>query len=202
MEIAIAPDDISAIQAVLTKWSSSGVSLAITTGGTGFSVRDVTPEAVRPLLAKEATGLQHLLLATSLSVTPMAAMARPVCGVTHEGMIIATVPGSPKGALENTRALIRLMPHVMDLASGGSGQAVHKSMGMPTRTPAHNAAGVGRPQDGGTSVEPVAASRASHTHSHDHSHSHDYGGHHAPIPRTIRSSDLSQGGGSAFFAMS
>ena len=171
---AIAPDEIPAIQKQVQEWSSSGIALCVTTGGTGFSTRDVTPEAVRPLIVKEATGFQHLMLQVSLQKTPMAALARPVAGVTKEGMIIFTVPGSPKGAVENVEALLKLLPHALDLASGGSGKKVHAAMGMPFRTD-----------------ESSSGSPSSHAcgHSHDNHHPHT----HAKA-RTLRSMDTSQGG--------
>lgn len=182
----VVPDEISQIQAKLLSWSSSGINFAVTTGGTGFAVRDVTPEAVRPLLAKEATGLQHLMMSVSLQKTPMAALARPVAGVTKDGMIIVTVPGSPKGAKENVEALLKLLPHALDLASGGSGKAVHKSMGMPER---HVAAEKALQ----SSQSPVASTSHSHSHHHHHHHHHHEHshGHSAPVPRSM---DVSKGG--------
>lgn len=168
----IVSDDITSIQKQVQEWSQSGVALCITTGGTGFSKRDVTPEAVRPLIEKEATGFVHVMLKTSLEKTPMAALARPVAGATKDGMIVVTVPGSPKGAVENVQALLNLLPHALDLASGGTGKAVHAAMGMPSRA--------GEP----------ASQHSQHTCSHSHSHHH---GHHAPKPRTLRSMDTEAG---------
>jgi gephyrin len=173
----VVPDEVSQIQAKLLSWSASGINFAVTTGGTGFAIRDVTPEAVRPLLAKEATGLQQLMMSVSLQKTPMAAHARPVAGITHDRRIIITVPGSPKGAKENVEALLALLPHALDLASGGSGKAVHKSMGMPER---HLAAG-----------QAGASTSNSHSHSHHIHHHHHSHGHNAPVPRSM---DVSKGG--------
>lgn len=172
---AIVPDDLTAIQTEIQNWASDGVALCITTGGTGFSQRDVTPEAVRPLLVREATGFQHVMLKTSLEKTPMAALARPVAGVTKEGVIVITVPGSPKGAVENVEALFPLLPHALDLASGGSGKEVHTAMDMPARSTQAPIHSVGH--------------TCGHSHNHEQGHHH----HHAKA-RTLRSMDTSQGG--------
>lgn len=191
-KVEIVSDDISSIQATLLHWSSRrGVNLAITTGGTGFSTRDVTPEAVRPLLWKEATGLQHLMMSASLSKTGMAALARPVAGVTSDGMVIVTVPGSPKGARENVEAILPVLPHALDLASGGSGKGVHASMGMPARSTAE--------ADSVNDTSNASHSHHQHHHRHHHhSHSHGHGSHHhhhhGPTPRSVRSMDISKGG--------
>lgn len=150
------------------------MALCVTTGGTGFAKRDITPEAVRPLIVKEATGFQHLMMQVSLQKTPMAALARPVAGVTKDGMIVFTVPGSPKGAVENVEALLKLLPHALDLASGGSGKEVHAAMGMPVRSD-------------------QASSHQDHGHTCGHSHSHNLSHTHAK-PRTLRSMDTSKGG--------
>lgn len=174
-ESTIVPDDVRLIQGALERWSTSGrIRLCITTGGTGFSPRDVTPEAVRPLIVREATGLQHLMLRASLDKTPMAALGRPVAGITKDGMVVVTLPGSPKGALENLEALLGVLPHALDLASGGSGVQVHNAMGVPSR-------GKG------------TMDQQHHSCSHSHSHSHTHG-HHAPQPRTLQSMDPAQGG--------
>lgn len=179
---AIVPDDHPEIISTLGTWSALTeegqplVQLCITTGGTGFSPRDRTPEAVRTLIVREATGLQHLLLSVSLQKTPMAALARPVAGVTADGMLIVTVPGSPKGAIENTEAILKIVPHALDLLSGGSGKAVHKAMGMPER------------QTEGHAVDKHGITHRHHQHHGHHSHDH---GHHAPTPRSM---DVSKGG--------
>ena len=171
------PDDVRLIQDTLERWSTSArIRLCITTGGTGFSPRDVTPEAVRPLIVREATGLQHLMLRASLDKTPTAALGRPVAGITKDGMVVVTLPGSPKGALENLEALLSVLPHALDLASGGSGAQVHNAMGVPSRV---------------KGADQQHANHQHHSCGHSHSHAH---GHHAPRPRTLQSMDPSQGG--------
>lgn len=198
-EMAIVPDEHPDIISTLCTWSALTdkgeplVQLCITTGGTGFSPRDRTPEAARTLIVREATGLQHLLLSTSLQKTPMAALARPVAGVTADGMLIITVPGSPKGALENTEAVLKIVPHALDLLSGGTGKAVHQAMGMPQRAIDLS----------GSDAHAVDTHGFSHQHHHHHGHGHERGhkpGHNHQTP-TPRSMDPSKGGKLEFKVM-
>lgn len=125
-ECAICADAISDIQRFVKHWADvEMVDMIITTGGTGFAQSDVTPEAVRPLLEKQAPGLVHAMFAESFKITPLAAMARLVAGVRGSTLII-TVPGSPKGAIENAQAILKLLPHASDLASGKvASRAIH-----------------------------------------------------------------------------
>ena len=77
VEVRCVPDEVDAIQAVLKEWSDvKRLSLVLTTGGTGFSPRDVTPEATRPLLEKEAPGIVVAMISKSLTITPMAMLSR------------------------------------------------------------------------------------------------------------------------------
>lgn len=91
--------------------------LVVTTGGTGFGVRDVTPEATMSVLEREAPGLVHAMLAAGLEKTPMAALTRARAGSIGDALVI-NVPGSPKGATESLEALIDLIPHALQLLSG------------------------------------------------------------------------------------
>ena len=84
-------------------------------------------KAVLPLLDRLSSGLTHLLVSASLSKTPYAALSRPVTGIRKKSIIL-TVPGSPKGARENVEAVLKILPHAVDLACGGSGASVHNAM--------------------------------------------------------------------------
>lgn len=86
----------------------------LTLGGTGFAPRDNTPEAVSPLLEKQAPGLVHAMLAASFQATPMAALSRPIAG-TRRKTIILTLPGSPKAVAEVLTPLIQVLPHAVKL---------------------------------------------------------------------------------------
>ncbi|KAI4791461.1 hypothetical protein E4T45_12955, partial [Aureobasidium sp. EXF-8846] len=184
----IIPDSIPAIQEAIIKSCDGGINLIITSGGTGFAVKDVTPEAVGPLIEKQAPGLVHGMLASSLQVTPFAVMSRPVAGVRGQSLII-TLPGSPKGAKENLEAVFKLLSHACQQASGGDSRQMHQG-GVKKL---EKDAGVG----GGS--EKTADQRQGHGHSHGCGRDHGHGGHHGPKAHTSpedrpqQSNDPSQG---------
>lgn len=112
---ALLPDDESAIRDLLIEWSDRGeVDVILTTGGTGFAPRDVTPEATRAVLEREAPGLAEAMRAASLKVTPHAMLSRIVTGIRKRTLII-NLPGSPKGAVENLQVVIPVLPHAVQL---------------------------------------------------------------------------------------
>jgi molybdopterin adenylyltransferase len=112
---SLLPDEESAIRAILTSWADSGeVNVILTTGGTGFSPRDVTPEATRAVIDREAPGLAEAMRAASLKVTPHAMLSRIVTGIRGKTLII-NLPGSPKGAVENLQVAIPVLPHAVQL---------------------------------------------------------------------------------------
>jgi molybdopterin adenylyltransferase len=112
---AILPDDESAIRAILIEWVDSGeMDVILTTGGTGFSPRDVTPEATRAVIERDAPGLAEAMRAASLSITPHAMLSRIVTGIRKRTLII-NLPGSPKGAVENLEIVLPVLPHAIQL---------------------------------------------------------------------------------------
>jgi molybdopterin adenylyltransferase len=112
---SILPDDESAIRQILVEWADEGeVDIILTTGGTGFSPRDVTPEATRAVIQREAPGLAEAMRAASLKITPHAMLSRVVTGIRKRALII-NLPGSPKGAVENLQALLPVLPHAVQL---------------------------------------------------------------------------------------
>lgn len=115
---AIVPDDIGMIQNQVTVWASpqalSRVDLVLTTGGTGFGLRDLTPEAIKPLLHREAPGIAQCLINEGLKYTNLAVLSRPVVG-TRFNTLICTFPGSVKAIKENVHALKPLLPRIMEL---------------------------------------------------------------------------------------
>ncbi|PBK93853.1 hypothetical protein ARMGADRAFT_1062677 [Armillaria gallica] len=144
----IVPDEVQRIQHFVKLWSDTGlVDFIITTGGTGFGVRDRTPEAIAPLLEREASGLVHLLLSASLKHTPLAALSRPVAG-TIKNTLVVTLPGSTKAVTENVQALLQggVLKHAIELIRGGTGQQVHSQIGSSHHHHDHNHHGHRIPQ--------------------------------------------------------
>ena len=109
------PDHESAIRELLTDWAdSTELDVILTTGGTGFSPRDVTPEATRAVIQREAPGLAEAMRAASLKITPHAMLSRVVAGIRKKTLII-NLPGSPKGAVENLQVVLPVLPHAVQL---------------------------------------------------------------------------------------
>jgi len=117
----IVPDEVDRIAAVLKKLAdSSKVSLILTTGGTGVSPRDVTPEAARTVIDREIPGLGELMRAEGRKATLFAALSRSMAG-TRGATLIVNLPGSPKGAAESLDAISKLIPHIVNLMEGRTG---------------------------------------------------------------------------------
>ena len=116
VERRLVPDEKDQIaESILTAAGHAG--LILTTGGTGFGPRDVTPEATASVLEREAAGLVHVMLAKGLENTPMAALSRARAGDVA-GSLVINLPGSPKGATESLEAVVGLVPHALQLLSG------------------------------------------------------------------------------------
>lgn len=111
----ILPDERELIAARLRHFADTGeANLIVTTGGTGLAPRDVTPEATRDVIEREAPGLAELMRSESLKITPLAALSRAVCGTRNRALII-NLPGSVRGSRENLAAIARTLPHAIDL---------------------------------------------------------------------------------------
>ncbi len=118
---AILPDNKSAIRTILIEWSDSGeVDVILTTGGTGFAPRDITPEATRAVIERDAPGLAETMRAESLKKTPHAMLSRAVAGIRGHTLII-NLPGNPKGALENLHTILSVLPHAVQLLTDDPG---------------------------------------------------------------------------------
>jgi len=128
-EAVVISDEYDQIVEILTRWSDElRLNLVLTTGGTGFSPRDVTPEATRAVIERETPGLAEAMRAASLRVTPHAMLSRAVCGI-RKGTLIVNLPGSPKAVRENLDVLLPVLPHALDLLSGAPGsEAGHTSL--------------------------------------------------------------------------
>ncbi|XP_026146233.1 gephyrin-like isoform X2 [Carassius auratus] len=111
----IVPDEIDEIKETLIDWcDEKELNLILTTGGTGFAPRDVTPEATKEVIEREAPGMSLAMLVGSLDVTPLGMLSRPVCGIRGKTLII-NLPGSKKGSQECFQFILPALPHAIDL---------------------------------------------------------------------------------------
>ncbi|KAB8074802.1 MoeA, N-terminal and linker domain-containing protein, partial [Aspergillus leporis] len=171
----IVADNVLDIQRSVCDWSDgpNWVNLILLSGGTGFAVKDNTPEAVSPLIHRHAPGLVHGMLAASLVVTPFAMMSRPVAGVRNKTLII-TLPGSPKGAKENLEAVFKLLPHACIQAAGANSRALHAGGVKKLETEAGVSSG---------SHQSVRKAEYKHDHHHHHPHRDHSHGHGHVVPK-------------------
>jgi molybdenum cofactor synthesis domain-containing protein len=114
-QMEVVPDEREAIEKTLITWSDEGnLQVILTTGGTGFSPRDVTPEATQAIIERMAPGLAEAMRQSSLAVTPHAMLSRALAGIRKRTLIV-NLPGSPKAALENFQVIQPVLPHAAQL---------------------------------------------------------------------------------------
>jgi molybdopterin adenylyltransferase len=112
---AIVPDERVTIADQLRAWADDDVAdLVLTTGGTGFAPRDVTPEATADVLERDAPGLSEAMRTASRAITPYGMLSRGRAGMRSRCLIV-NLPGSPKGATENLRVILEVLPHAIAL---------------------------------------------------------------------------------------
>ncbi|MDH4322051.1 MAG: MogA/MoaB family molybdenum cofactor biosynthesis protein [Desulfobulbaceae bacterium] len=115
----IVADQVEAIQEIMRRWvDEEGIDLVVSTGGTGVSPSDVTPEATRPLLDREIPGIGEAMRQTSLLKTPNAMLSRGIAGIRKASLII-NLPGSEKAARENIAAVLPTLAHAIYKINGG-----------------------------------------------------------------------------------
>jgi molybdopterin adenylyltransferase len=115
---AILADDLAALRETLSAWADEGgLDVILTTGGTGFSERDITPEATRLVIEREAPGLAEAMRFESLKVTPHAMLSRALAGIRGK-VLIVNLPGSSKAAVENLQVVLPVLPHAVELLHG------------------------------------------------------------------------------------
>jgi molybdopterin adenylyltransferase len=112
---SILPDDLPALRDELTAWADSDeMDIILTTGGTGFAPRDVTPEATQAVVERPTPGLAEAMRAASLQTTPHAMLSRATAGI-RKGTLIINLPGSPKAAVENLLVVLPVLRHAIQL---------------------------------------------------------------------------------------
>lgn len=122
VERGVVPDERPRIEALLLELADrKAIPLVVTTGGTGFGLRDVTPEATRAVIEREAPGLAELMRREGLTKTPLAALSRAAAG-SRGATLILNLPGSPRGVRESLEAALTVVPHAVELLSGATGR--------------------------------------------------------------------------------
>ena len=118
IETAVVADEIEPLAETMAAWAErDDIALIMTSGGTGLTPRDVTPEATRLVIDQEVPGIPEMLRAKSLKITPHAALSRAICGVKNRTLII-NLPGSPKAVTESIEFLAPVLPHALETVAG------------------------------------------------------------------------------------
>lgn len=121
----LVPDDVEAVATAILSAQRAGASVILTSGGTGLSPNDLTPEATRRVIDREVPGIAEALRARALEVTPHGMLSRGVAGALGASLVV-NLPGSPKAARESLAVLLPVLPHAVELLAGGSGEAGHR----------------------------------------------------------------------------
>ena len=119
VETSLVPDERDQIEAELIRLSDQNIALILTTGGTGFAPRDVTPEATLTVIDRAAPGIAEAIRARSLAITPRAMLSRAVSGLRGKTLII-NLPGSPKAVRESLEVVLPVLPHAVETLSGNT----------------------------------------------------------------------------------
>lgn len=116
---AVVPDEIDEIKKILITWADhEKPDVILTTGGTGFAPRDVTPEATAQVIQRDAPGIAEAIRWEGLKQTPHAMLSRGLAGIRGRTLIV-NLPGSPKGAVESLKSILAVIPHAVELINEG-----------------------------------------------------------------------------------
>jgi len=125
----IVPDEQDEIRAALIQWSDEGLDLILTTGGTGFSPRDRTPEATRAVIDRETPGLPEAMRRAGLERTPTAMLSRAVAGIRKRTLIV-NLPGSERAVRENLAVILPALPHGLEVLAGTASECGRAGHGL------------------------------------------------------------------------
>jgi len=117
----VVPDEPALIREVLVDWTEEGLDLILTTGGTGFSPRDWTPEATKAVIERETPGISEAIRRAGMEKTPTAMLSRAIAGIRKSTLII-NLPGSEKAVRESLEAIMAALPHGLEILKGTSGE--------------------------------------------------------------------------------
>lgn len=121
-DYVIVPDERHIISMNLKRMSDLlELDLILTTGGTGFSPRDITPEATLDVIDRQVPGIAEAMRASTLAITPRAMLSRAVAGIRNRTLII-NLPGSPKAVRENLEVILSVLPHAIEILKGQTGE--------------------------------------------------------------------------------
>lgn len=126
VETSVIPDEREQIAAELIRLSDADIPLVVTTGGTGFAPRDVTPEATKDVCERGTPGIPEAMRAASMQVTGRAMLSRMEAGI-RKGSLIVNLPGSPKAAKENLEAVLPQFDHGLEMLRGGQADCATES---------------------------------------------------------------------------
>ena len=124
----IVPDEQDEIRAALIDWSDEGLDLILTTGGTGFSPRDWTPEATKAVIDRETPGIPEAMRRAGLDKTPTAMLSRAAAGIRKSTLII-NLPGSEKAVRESLEAILPALPHGVEILKGTASECAKPHRG-------------------------------------------------------------------------
>lgn len=124
----IVPDEQGEIRAVLIEWTDAGLDLILTTGGTGFSPRDWTPEATKAVLERETPGIAEAIRRAGMEKTPTAMLSRAAAGIRKRTLIV-NLPGSEKAVRESLEAILPALPHGIEILKGTASECAKPRRG-------------------------------------------------------------------------